>query len=222
MNFRWTKIIFYLFTTPLLAEVAAFSVSDRRTWLVHTVATATTATVLDPAWALADSSKLVPYEDSKHGFCLQVPKDWVATTRTLPDRRTIRFWTDPTDAQTFLFVAYTPVRDDFTSLGSFGSVDVVAEQTILPKGQLAGVDIQAKMLAATAEKQAYFFDYQQSVPDVQPMTHFRTIFTLQQGATGGAGAVLVTITAQTPESRYEGLRPLLDDVVASFDKIKVA
>jgi hypothetical protein len=107
-------------------------------------------------------------------------------------------------------------------LGSFGSVEVVGDQTILPKGQLAGVDIDAKMLSAVSERQAYFFDYQQSVPNVQPMTHFRTIFTLQQGATGGAGAVLVTITAQTPEERYASLKPLIDNVISSFEKIKTA
>jgi hypothetical protein len=106
-------------------------------------------------------------------------------------------------------------------LASFGSVDVVGSQTILPKGELAGNDqmVDAKMLSAVSERQAYFFDYQQSVPNVQPLTHFRTIFTLQQGATGGAGAVLVTITAQMPEERYTTLRPVVDDVMASFQKI---
>ena len=198
---------------------------DRRGW-INGVAGATTAT----AWGLvkpsvsraAESSQLTIFEDPKNGFSMKVPSDWVESVRALPDRRTIRFWADPSDTQTFLFIAYTPVRDDFTSLGSFGSVEVVGDQTVLPKGQLAGVDIESKMLSAVSERQAYFFDYQQRVPNVQPMTHFRSIFSLQQGATGGAGSILVTITAQCPEERYSGLKPMFDDIVASFAKMKVA
>ena len=77
------------------------------------------------------------------------------------------------------------------------------------------------MLSASAEKQAYFFDYRQAANQL-PLTHFRTIFTLQQGATGGAGAVLVTVTAQTPETRYVGedLQSLFDQVIDSYGKNK--
>jgi hypothetical protein len=52
------------------------------------------------------------------------------------------------------------------------------------------------------------------------LTHFRTIFTLQQGATGGAGAVLVTVTAQTPEKRYGELQSMFDQVMDSYGKSK--
>ena len=102
---------------------------------------------------------------------------------------------------------------DFVQLG------VVAAQTILPKGELMGAENESKMLSATSERNAYFFDYKQSVPKL-PTTHFRTIFTLQQGATGGAGAVLVTITAQTTETNYDNLRPMFDDIVKSYGKSK--
>jgi hypothetical protein len=140
----------------------------------------------------------------------------------LRDRRELLLWQDPADARTALTIAYTPVRDDFTSLASFGSVDQVAAQTILPKGALAGVedDPFAKMLSATSAKGAYFFDYRQTVPGTP--THFRAIFALQQGATGGAGSMLVTITAQTPESRYSELQKTLDAIVDSFGKSKTA
>ena len=197
---------------------------DRRGWLggVATAATAAVAAVGMPAMAVAATSKLTTFEDPKNGFSIQVPADWVESVRALPDRRTIRFWADPADGQTFVFIAYTPVRDDFTSLGSFGSVETVADQTILPKGELMGVQSESKMFSAVSEKQAYVFDYQQSVPDVQPMTHFRTIFTLQPGATGGAGSVLVSITAQTPETRYEALKPMFDDIISSYAKMKMA
>jgi len=155
--------------------------------------------------------------DVKHGFRMNVPSQWTKQTQELPDRRCIVIWTDPNDPKTALFIAYTPVRDDFTSLSSFGSVDVVASQTILPKGELAGnVGVKAKMLTAQSMKNAYIFDYVQEIENVQPETHFRTIFTLQQGATGGAGAVLVTITLQTPEANYEKVKPLFDDIINSY------
>lgn len=172
----------------------------------------------DPASAAETAT--VSYTDSVHGFTVQVPSKWEKSTRMLPDRRSLEFWSDPSDAQrTFMFIAYTPVRDDFTSLGSFGSVDQVAAQSILPKGKFSGEDTESVMLSATSAKQAYFFDYTQSVPDVLPKTHFRTIFTLVQGATGGAGAVLVTLTLQTPEERYtEELKPLFDSVIDSYGK----
>ena len=133
-------------------------------------------------------------------------------------------------------MAYTPVRDDFTSLGSFGSVDQVAQTTILPKGELAGVDDTSKMLSAVSKNNAYYFDYVASpVVPTEPgsseasrgqMTkqlepqHFRTIYTLlplKNG--GGAGLTLVTITVQTTEEKYGGLKVLFDEIVDSYGKI---
>ncbi|GKY99625.1 hypothetical protein MPSEU_000916600 [Mayamaea pseudoterrestris] len=177
-----------------------------------------------PAFAAAtaaDVSTLL-YNDATHGFSMQVPADWVQSTQRLPDRRQMQVWKDPSDDQTILFIAYTPVRDDFTSLASFGSVDVVAEQTILPKGELAGIEggVTSRLITAKSEKQAYFFDYTQAVPGVMEETHYRTIFSLAQGATGGAGAVLVTATLQTPETRYSKLQPLIEQVIQSYGKSK--
>ena len=230
-------ILFLALETTLVSGYSTKATTDRRGWIngVASAATAAivgggtgtgTAAFLPPQVALAAESsfKLTAFEDAKNGFTMKVPADWVESVRTLNDRRTIRFWADPADTQTFVFIAYTPIRDDFTSLGSFGSVETVADQTILPKGELAGVskETQATMLSAVSDRQAYIFDYQQKVADIQPLTHFRTIFTMQPGATGGAGSILVTITAQTPEERYGSLKPMFDEMVASFNKVKVA
>jgi PsbP len=208
-------------------EVSGYSATsgasiDRRSW-ISTASSSVAAIAFglpNVANAAAASSSLTDFNDPQHGFSIKVPADWIATNQQLPDRRKINLWTDPSDPATLLFIAYTPVRDDFTSLGSFGSVDQVAEQTILPKGELMGVvDVDSKMLSAVADKQAYFFDYRQAAPKL-PLTHFRTIFTLQQGATGGAGAVLVTVTAQTPEKRYGELQSMFDQVINSYGKSK--
>ncbi len=154
------------------------------------------------------------------GFSVSVPSDWTFSDQVLRDRRLL-LWRDPDDDMTALSIAYTSIRDDFTSLASFGSVDQVAAQTILPKGVLAGAENDAKMLSATSANQAYLFDYQQTVPTGTP-THFRTLFALQQGATGGAGSLLVAITAQTPEERYGLLQKSFDAILDSFQKSKKA
>lgn len=92
----------------------------------------------------------------------------------------------------------------------------MAQATILPKAELAAKQgIESEMLSTESKKQAYFFDYVQSVPS-QPTTHFRTIFSLATGATGGAGNLLVTITAQTPEADYVSMKPLFDKVLDSY------
>jgi len=50
--------------------------------------------------------------------------------------------------------------------------------------------------------------------------HFRTIFSLIQGATGGAGSVLVSITAQTLESRYDAeMKSKFEHIIDSFEKL---
>jgi hypothetical protein len=207
----------------LTAESGTLSSLNRRQWLAKSFATlpAAAAFLSLPSAATAATSaiKLETYNDPTHGFSVQVPADWTRTEQTLPDRRNILLWTDPADSTTFMFIAFTPVRDDFTSLGSFGSVEQVAAQTILPKGKIMGVDVSSEMLSAVSKKQAYFFDYKQCVPGVQPETHVGTIFTLVQGATGGAGAVLVTATVQFPEERYgKDMKAVLETILDSYGK----
>jgi len=158
-----------------------------------------------------------PYDDKSCKFSINVPSEWVKTEQTLPDRRKIILYFKPeSDQKTLMFIAYSPVRDDFTSLGSFGSVDEVAQATILPKAEIAAKNgIESEMLSAVGKKRAYFFDYVQEVPS-QPKTHFRTIFSLANGATGGAGSVLVSITVQTPEADYKAMEPLFTKILDSY------
>lgn len=140
---------------------------------------------------------------------------------TLSGRRKAVFFTASTDDETapidtLMYIAYTPIRDDFTCLASFGSVDQVAQATILPKGELGGQPDDSKMIAATSRRNAYYFDYTSTpvVPveagsgsgslmkKVTPL-HFRTIFTLLP-LTVGAGSTLVTITMRTTQEKYDG------------------
>ena len=203
-------------TTPKTNVMAPLEpTTSRRQWLLGS---AVALGLPSPSLAAAP---METFNDAKLGFSIQLPSDWKRTEQLLADRRKILVWTDPSDPATAVFIAYTPVRDDFTSLGSFGSVDQVAQTAILPKTELLdpNSEVEATMLSATSQKQAYLFDYKQKVGSVQPETHFRTIFTLQQGATGGAGAVLVTITAQTPEAKYKSaVKQTLDAIIDSYGK----
>lgn len=216
--------------------------NDRRSFLSNimegTIKTATAATVLssNPIIANAeedittnDNDILTLYKDTKVGFQVQVPNKWKKSEQSLPDRRKLLLFinedgtTDPSmknkGMDDLVFVAYTPVRDDFTSLGSFGTVEQVGQATILPKGTLAGQETENKMIKSESKKNAYYFDYTSKSPD-QPKRHFRTIFTMVQGATGGAGSVLVTITAQTLESRYDSeTQAMFDQIIDSYKRL---
>ncbi len=87
---------------------------------------ASTSILLGPRAAFAEED-LVDYEDLECKFSIKVPTGWEKTVQSLPDRRKIVLYFKPdSDQKTFLFFAYTPLRSDFTSLGSFGSVDEVS------------------------------------------------------------------------------------------------
>jgi len=174
-------------------------------------------------------SEMTLFKDSNVGFQIEIPSNWKQSEQKLPDRRRLLLFVNSDESvstgsnskgpEDLMFVAYTPVRDDFTSLSSFGTVDQVGQATILPKGQLAGQNTDNQMLMSESKKNAYYFDYTSTAPG-QPKRHFRTIFTLVQGATGGAGAVLVTITAQTLESRYDAaMKSTFDDIINSYRKL---
>lgn len=196
---------------------------SRRKFMLQSFAAASLLSVRGSAAVAASDSKQT-YRDEKYGFTIDFPSSWTKMDdiTSLSDRRTISVYTDPSDLSTSLLIVYTPIRDDFTSLNSFGSVDQVAAQTILPKGNLADVDtdVTAKMISATSSKQSYIFDYIQKVPQVQqPMTHYRTIFTLGNAQGNTAGAVLVTITLQTPESRYSTIQSAFDSIIDSYQRV---
>jgi PsbP len=182
------------------------------------------ATVASANAAMAQPQNLQTYFDEKFGFTIDLPSRWTKMNdvTSLSDRRTIVVYTDPSDSATSLLIVYTPIRDDFTSLNSFGSVDQVAAQTVLPKGNLLDEenDTTAKMISSISTKQSYMFDYLQKVPAVQqPLTHYRTIFTLGKAQENTAGAVLVTITLQTPESQYAATRSTFDTIIDSYQRV---
>ena len=214
--------------------------SARREFLSGTLGAAAAACAtllpLPPAADAADAPPAGTFRDDDYGFQIALPETWEVSRQRLSGRRKGVFFTDPDSMsddgsiETLGFVAYTPLRDDFTSLGSFGSVDDVAQATILPKGELAGGDTgSSEMISAVKDGNAYVFDYV-ATPTVPTesgpkMTrelktqHYRTIFTLLPFK-DNAGLTLVTITIQTTQDRYDGkTKRLFDDIIGSYGKI---
>jgi hypothetical protein len=141
---------------------------DRRNVLLGIVTgvVATTISLTPPAFASSDDLSL--YQDSNTGFQIKYPTSWKKTEQTLPDRRRLILFLNDNESgkdKDLMFIAYTSVRDDFTSLGSFGSVDQVGYQTILPKGELMGEKTESVMLSSESKKNSYYFDYVSQVPN---------------------------------------------------------
>ena len=115
--------------TAFSVPKGAAPISNRRGFAssVASVVAGTSALLIDPSLTNADGSVVAPasplevYEDKNCKFSVSVPSEWVKTEQTLPDRRKIVLYFKPESNQkTLMFIAYTPTRDDFTSLGSFG------------------------------------------------------------------------------------------------------
>ena len=212
------------------------SLTSRRNILIQSIAAAGV-----PLVSSADELKLESYVDSDYNFKLSVPSAFTNTAQQLSGRRKAVFFTDENskdssgNIDTLGFIAYTPMRDDFTSLGSFGSIDQVAQSTILPKSELAGNKEDSKMLSAESKNNAYYFDYvAKPIVPTDPgssasksgqmtkeleQVHFRTIFTLLPLKNSNvAGLTLVTITFQTTEAKYNDMKPLFDEIISSFGK----
>ena len=125
------KFLFSLLVSTLaltgLASVSALSLSteslSRRGFAssVASVVAGSSALLIDPSLTWGQDTPFAPYEDANCKFKISVPSEWVMTEQTLPDRRKIILYFKPESNQkTLMFIAYTPARADFTSLGSFG------------------------------------------------------------------------------------------------------
>jgi hypothetical protein len=177
----------------------------------------------------AGVADFTPYRDTNCGFEVLVPTSWKQTTQQLPDRRKIIIFSVeneeniPEKEKTVMFIAYTPVRDDYTSLSAFGTVEQVGQMTILPKGGVLPSDSdqqpESKLLEAVSKKNSYYFDYTVKMPGESSVIHHRALFFLAQGATGGAGSILVTVNLQIPEAKYTLLKPIIDAMFDSFSKV---
>ena len=173
------------------------------------------ATPVPPALAAA---KLEEFSDSRYDVSFGVPEGWKALPQELADGRRLVLASDPTDDSNNIFVAYTPIRPDYSSLGSFGTIDFVASTVIPqcgPNGQCSfanGDLVEGRMLSSETIKGCYVYDYtiEQSRG---PKRHLRSLFTIKAD---GAASILVGLTAQCLEGKYAELAPTFKAVIASF------
>lgn len=108
--------------------------SSRRSFLATTGAAPYSIGLLTSSPKVVSAAEdLIDYKDDELKFSIKVPAGWEKSVQSLPDRRELVLYIKPnSDQKTLVFFAYTPVRADFTSLGSFGSVDEVGEQCSRP------------------------------------------------------------------------------------------
>ena len=124
-------------------------------------------------------------------------------------------------------LTFQPLAADYTGLGSFGTIDLVGNslmpQCVTGAGGFAGPEaglcsldtdgIEGKMLKTEMVNGAYAYDYTIQQKG-QQKRHLRTLFSVQTEE--GRGLRLVTLTAQSYESRYADLAPTYAKVLQSY------
>ncbi|TFJ84062.1 hypothetical protein NSK_004535 [Nannochloropsis salina CCMP1776] len=162
----------------------------------------------DEAGAAGEQS----YFDEKYKVAFEhIPAKWGRTDTTIGtnnlDPRRIVVFKDPS-SEANVFIAYTPVQPDFTTLGAFGSILDVAK-TIVPKGR----GVESKLLNYEGRKGAYYYDYVIQ-PAGQPKRHLTTLFALI--TISGTGECLATYTTSCLEDQWTVLEPVFDKITKSF------
>ena len=99
-----------------------------------------------------------------------VPSSWTKLSGGDVGGRTLLLYADPENADTNAFALITPIRGDYTSLGSFGNLETV-QATVMPPAD----DIDYEVIKAEASTGKYIYEYTIAVPD-QPKRHLTTIF----------------------------------------------
>ena len=102
-----------------------------------------------------------------------VPGDWVRLSGDAGGGRSLTLYAAPDDADTNAFVLVTPVRGDYTSLGSFGNLETV-QDTVMP----AADGVSYEVLETKATGGAYRYEYTVQVPD-QPKRHLISVFAIE-------------------------------------------
>ena len=131
--------------------------SNRRSFSkAGTVAAITSLLVpSNPLQSVAAEDALALYKSPALGFTVLYPSGWERTTQTLSDRRTIELFVPPTIPGTSFFASVTPVRDDYTALSSFGSLDQFGQAGVLPKGSLQGQSVRVAKRKAEKARDAH-------------------------------------------------------------------
>ncbi|CAM9914531.1 unnamed protein product [Choristocarpus tenellus] len=102
----------------------------------------------------------------------EVPTGWERAEAEISGRRKLVVFASSKTPGANAFITYTPVKPDFTSLGSFGSLDEVSKN-VLPDGP----DVSSQMVEYYQKNNQYVYDY--IVTQVgRPEKHIRVRATL--------------------------------------------
>ena len=203
----------------LLAVAANGLAPVGRAKLLKTCGAAAAGALLAPRAAVAADAAvaqavLVKYGTDATGKALatakfSVPDAWTKLSGADVGGRSMSLYADPKNADTNAFVLITPVRGDYTSLGSFGNLETV-QDTVMPAAD--GVSYQ--LIESKAEKGAYRYEYTVQVPD-QPLRHLTSIFAVDSDS-------IVTFNFQAKADDYDkDVAALAKAVVATFKLGKV-
>ena len=133
-----------------------------------------------------------------------VPESWVRLNGDVAGGRQLVLFADPGNSDTNAFVLITPIRGDYTSLGSFGNLETVQE-TVMPPAD----GIEYNLVSAAASTGKYTYEYKIQVPN-QPKRHLTTIFMVQSDC-------IVTFNVQAKEEDYTpAVASLSKTIVDSF------
>lgn len=199
---------------------------SRRALLPALLAAAATTTSSPLAARAAD--ELEKHTADGYDVTYGAPAGWPVTEQELQGSRMLFVATDPKEPDSAnVVLTFQPLAADYTSLGSFGTQELVGN-SLMPKcvngaGGFAGPDtglctleadgIEGKMLGMETVKGAYAYDYT-IVQTGQTPRRLRTLFAVQTQE--GRGTRLVTLTAQCYESRYADLKPTFKKVLESY------
>lgn len=166
----------------------------------------------------AHAESLKTYTDERYGVSIGLPDGWTAVPNQLGDGRRLVLATDPNDESTNVFIAFTPIRPDYSSLGSFGTIDYVAS-TVIPQcganGECRfsnGDAIEGKMISQGLVKGNYFYDYTIEQKG-GPKRRLQSLFSIQAD---GASSILVGVNAQCIDSKHAALASTFKDVINSY------
>jgi len=210
-------LTFFSLSAALLPAVPADVTSrtglTRRALMVPGLAAATVGFAQQ-----STAADLRPFKDSRYGVSFGILAGWEATPNELADGRRLVLASDPSNSDTNIFIAFTPIRPDYSSLGSFGNIDYVASTVIPSCGQNGacrfanGDAIEGRMIASSVRKGNYVYDYTIEQKN-GPTRHLLSLFTVQADA---GASILVSLTAQCLDSNYAELAPTFNAVIESY------
>mmetsp|Transcript_31048 Transcript_31048/g.41031 ORF Transcript_31048/g.41031 Transcript_31048/m.41031 type:complete len:236 (-) Transcript_31048:407-1114(-) len=166
-----------------------------------------TSTMLVPQISEAAPQQTKKVSDPLERFTFEVPSDWDESETIVSGGRKVVVFTNPQKPETNAFYAFTPLRGDYTSLGSFGTLDYV-ESVVLPFGP----GVKSKLIESRSGNGMYYYDYTVEVTG-KSAKRLKTIWAVVPDN-------LMTFTAQCERDDYDEYGSIISMIADSFSLSK--